>query len=226
MSLDRATVLTGLPVELEGFSSLVRSLTVDDLGKPTRCAGWSVGHVASHVIGTVVDVTQGRLDGQGTPAVTERQASERAGRAPQALAEELDRAVPSLSALLEALPEASWHEPSPADPTYSLGFAIEAIWFDAFVHADDIRTALPAASQRGPGLLCAVHHIAGYLDRQSDAMTLTLDGIAPISIGEGGASVTGDPYQFVLAATGRLDASALGLPASINVYRDGPSPRS
>lgn len=226
MTLDRETVLTGLTVELESFSSLVRSLTADELTKPTRCAGWSVGHVVSHVIGTIVDITQGRLEGQGTPAVTERQASERPGRTPQALAHELDDALPSLTARLASVPETAWAAPSPANPAYSLGFAVEAIWFDAYVHADDIRAALAAPTQRGPGLLCAIHHIAGYLDRRGDSMTLHLDGTAPISVGTGGAAVTGDPYRFVLAATGRIDPSSLGLPASINVYRDGLAERS
>jgi uncharacterized protein (TIGR03083 family) len=226
MTLDREAVLTGIPVELESFSTLVRSLTADDLTKATRCVGWSVGHVVSHVIGTIVDLTQGRLEGQGTPAVTERQALERPGRTPQALARELDEALPSLRALLASLPEIAWQRPSPADPSYSLGFAVEAIWFDTYVHADDIRAALPAPAQRGAGLLCAVHHIAGYLERRGDAMTLHLDGMAPISIGNGGTAVTGDPYRFVLAATGRIDASSLGLPASINVYRDQGAERS
>jgi hypothetical protein len=41
----------------------------------------------------------------------------------------------------------------------------------------------------------------------------------PVS-GGGGQRVTGDPMDFVLVATGRKDASALGLDDKVNVYRD------
>jgi len=36
----------------------------------------------------------------------------------------------------------------------------------------------------------------------------------------GGEKITGDPLQFVLAATGRRDPAPLGLGADINVYAD------
>lgn len=76
MTLDRSAVLAGIPDELGAFGDLVLSLN----GKhsaPRPGAGWAVADVAGHVIGTVVDITEGRLEGQGTPVVTERQAKER-----------------------------------------------------------------------------------------------------------------------------------------------------
>jgi hypothetical protein len=39
-------------------------------------------------------------------------------------------------------------------------------------------------------------------------------------IGGGGDTVTGDPKQFVLAATGRTDPGALGLDDTVNIYAD------
>lgn len=226
MTLDRTTVLAGIPEELSAFGALVGSMNDADLTTPSRCAGWTVADVVGHVVGTVVDVTQGRLEGQGTPEVTKRQAEERSGRTAKELSDELGEAAPVLSALLESLPEDLWDTPAPSNPEYPLGFAVESLWFDAFMHGDDIRDALGRASVRGAGLRCAVHHVSGYLGyRHWGPATLALDGIERIEIGGGGSEITGDPFEFVLAATGRLDPSSLGLDASIDVYADenGPS---
>jgi uncharacterized protein (TIGR03083 family) len=221
LTLDRETVLTGIPVELRAFGDLVRSLSAQDLDIPTRCAGWSVADVAGHVIGTVVDITEGRLEGQGTPEVTERQAKERHGRTAEQLADELAGATPGLAAILGSLPEDAWNGPSITDPQYPLGFAVEAIWFDAYLHGDDIRAAVGEPSALGDGLRCAVHHVSGYLQHRGwGPATLALDGIEPVLVAGGGTEITGDPLEFVLAATGRRDAAGLGLDPEINVYAD------
>ena len=51
-------------------------------------------------------------------------------------------------------------------------------------------------------------------------MTLLLDGLEPVHVNGGGPPVSGDPLEFVLAATGRLDPAKLGWDSTINVYRD------
>jgi uncharacterized protein (TIGR03083 family) len=221
MTLDQATLLAGIPGEIRAFGELAGSLAEDDLRAPSRCAGWSVADVTGHVIGMVVDITQGRLDGQGTTAVTQRQARERSGRTVRELTDELAGAGPVLCELLGSLPEEAWEGPAPLGPDYTLRFAVEAIWYDAYLHGDDIRDALRLPSARGDGLRCAVHHVAGYLDHQHwGSVTLALSGIERIEIGGGGSEITGDPLEFVLAATGRGDPSALGLDPTINVYAD------
>jgi uncharacterized protein (TIGR03083 family) len=219
MALYRATLLTGIPDELRLFGELVGSLSEDDLKTSSRCRDWTVANVIGHVIGTAVDITQGRLDGQGTAAVNQRQAQERAGRTAQELTDELSGARPVLSELLGSLPEDAWEGPAPSNPGYTIRFAVEAIWYDAYLHGDDIRDALGIPSARGNGLRCAVHHVAGYLDHQRwGSATLALRGIERIEIGDGGSEITGDPLEFVLAATGRRDPSAIGLDPRINVY--------
>jgi uncharacterized protein (TIGR03083 family) len=224
MNLDRATVLAGIADELSAFGELVGSLNVTSLGTPSRCTEWTVADIAGHVVGTAVDITQGRLEGQGTAAVTQRQAHERAGRTVRELTDELAITVPVLSALLASLPEEAWEGPAPNDPDYTLGFAIEAM-YDAYLHGDDIRDALGLPSARGAGLRCAIHHVAGYLDHQHwGSATLALNGIKQIEIGGGGTEITGDPLEFVLAATGRRDPCAIGLDNSIDVYADQKSP--
>jgi uncharacterized protein (TIGR03083 family) len=220
MTLDRVTVLAGLADELREFVRLLGELDPSELDTATACDGWTVRDVAGHVVGTAVDITQGRLEGQGSPEVTGRQARERAGATPDQLAAELDNAIPDLTALLEMLPAESWDGPSP-DGRYTLGFAVEAMWYDAYVHGHDIRTATGRPADRGPGLRCAVHHLAGYLDgRGWGPSTLQLEGIEPVDINGGGRPVTGDPLQFVLVATGRADPATLGLDASVNVYAE------
>jgi hypothetical protein len=124
--------------------------------------------------------------------------------------------------LLGAIPPELWSSPAPNNPDDELGFAVEAIWYDAYVHADDILAAIGRPPDRGAGLRCAVHHAAGYLQHQGwGPATLRLTGMEPIDIAGGGPEISGDPYEFVLAATGRGDPSALGLDGTINVYAHG-----
>ena len=222
MTLDRTTVLAGISNELGAFGQLLGSLRADELTTPSRCAGRTVADLAGHVIGTAVDLAHGRLDGQGTPEVTRRQARERAGRTPRELADELATAGPALSALLASLPEEAWAGPAPSNPEHTLGFGVEAIWYDAYLHGDDIRDALGLSSARGDGLHCAVHHVAGSLEHQKwGPATIALDGMERIEIGGGGPDITGDPLEFVLAATGRRDPAALGFDPTITVSADG-----
>jgi hypothetical protein len=124
--------------------------------------------------------------------------------------------------MLRAIPPELWSSPAPNDPTYEIGFAVEAIWYDAYVHADDIHAALGRPPDRGAGLHVAVHHVAGYLQHQGwGPATLRLTGMEPVEIAGGGPEITADPHDFVLAATGRIDPSTLGLDATVNVYADG-----
>src|SRR5438874_2212756 len=78
--LDRSEISAGFVAELDDFGELLRSLEPADLDAPTRCTGWTVRDVAGHMVGQITDVVNGRLEGLGTPEVTEREAKERAGR--------------------------------------------------------------------------------------------------------------------------------------------------
>jgi hypothetical protein len=46
---------------------------------------------------------------------------------------------------------------------------------------------------------------------------MALDGMERIEIGGGGPEITGDPLEFVLAATGRRDPCLHGFDPTINV---------
>lgn len=218
MTLSRTEVSAGLPAELESFGELIRSLDDKEWNTPTRCQGWTVADVAAHVIGTMTDIANGRIEGQGTDEVTARQVEERRGRPPGELADELEGAGKVASDLLAAFDDAAWEAPSPGGFDGTLGWGVEALWYDAYLHADDIRSALGRPSERGPGLRASVSHVAIELEKRGwGPATLALEGQEEFTVGGGGERVTGDALEFVKAATGRSDPAPFGV---VNIYAD------
>jgi hypothetical protein len=64
-----------------------------------------------------------------------------------------------------------------------------------------------------------VHHVGVDLNRRGwGPATLALDGVEVIDVGGGGEKITGDPYEFLLVATGRSDPSRMGLDESVNIF--------
>jgi uncharacterized protein (TIGR03083 family) len=217
--LDRTEISAGFVAELDNFGELLRSLEPADLDAPTRCTGWTVGDVAGHMVGQVTDVVNGRLEGLGTPEVTEREAKERAGRSAAELADELVEGRAGVAALAEQLDDAAWDAPVASDFEGTLGDGVLALWFDGYLHADDIRAALGTPSVQGDGLRGSLHWVAADLGRRGwGPATLALDGMDPIEIGGGGEKITGDPVQFLLVASGRADPSPYGLDESVNIF--------
>jgi uncharacterized protein (TIGR03083 family) len=218
-TLDRTETSAGFLAELDDFGELIGSLDDAALDTPTRCAGWTVRDVAGHMVGQMTDVVEGRLDGLGSPDVTERQAKERAGRSSKELAAELAEGRARGAEMLALFDDAAWNGPVASDFPGTLGDGILALYFDGYLHADDIRAALGMPSVRGQGLRASVHHVADALEEKPwGPATLALDGIEVIDIGAGGEKVTGDALDFVLVGTGRADPSALGLDESVNIY--------
>jgi hypothetical protein len=104
-------------------------------------------------------------------------------------------------------------------PGRTIGNGVLTLWYDAFVHGDDIRTALGRPGERGPGLAASVRWLRDELARSGwGPVALSLDGLPPLAIGNGGPEVTGDPMRFVLAASGRSDPAEFGLDPGVNVY--------
>lgn len=218
MTLPREEVVAGLIAELGDFEALVRSLDAAELRAPSRCGGWTAGDVAAHVIGQMADVTAGRFDGLGTPEVTARQVDERRGRTPAELADELADAAKIGSDILTSFDDAAWEGPSPSG-TGTLGDGVEALWFDAWLHADDIRDATGRPTEIGPGIRASISHIAQQLAEQGwRSATLSFEG-EEFAVAGGGPAVTGDSVQFVLVATGRGDPESFGLDETVNIYR-------
>jgi uncharacterized protein (TIGR03083 family) len=200
MALPRAEVTDGLLSELETFENLIRPLTAEQWEQPSRCEGWSVGDVARHTIGSMTDVVEGRLDGLGTPEVTKREVDERAGRSPQELADECATTTKSAAGMLPMFDDAAWDAPAPGGYEGTLGDGVEALWYDTWLHGNDIRAALGMPEVKGPSLKGGLSHIATEVRKHG------YDGDIP--------STDDEAFAFILAATGRAPAMA-GVP---NLY--------
>jgi uncharacterized protein (TIGR03083 family) len=218
MSLPRTRTQAEFAAELGRFEALVRSVDPADWDRPSRCDGWSAGDVARHVIGQFADVVAGRFDGLGSPEATAREVAERAGRGPAALADELAGLIPAIEGLLAAFDDAAWASPSPGG-TGTLGEGVEALWSDMVLHADDIRDAVGQDAHADVDPTAAVSHIADVLTQRNwRPATIALDGLPVFDVSGGGEPITGAPWPFALAATGRADPTALGLDPGINIY--------
>lgn len=210
-----AELLRGLSEEYAAFADLIAPLDRAAWTAPTRCTGWEVRDVAGHVTLGAAESLDGTI-GARTP---DEQAALLRDRTAAEVADLLRRSAGGLIALLERFDEAAWAAPAPT-PGRTVHNGVLTLWYDAFVHADDIRTALGLPARHEPAAVAAcVAWLCAELSRLGRGpLTLRLDGLPPRSIGSGGPVVTGDPMRFVLAASGRLDPAVLGLDRRVNVH--------
>ena len=212
--LSNSDLANGLLGAYDGFAQMLGHLNDDAWTTPTRCVGWEVRDVAGHVVGLANDAATG-VPGSRTP---DEQAAALRDYSPAELADQLRATVTSLRALVDVLDDAAWSGPSGVEGV-TLAKGVHGLWWDTYAHVDDVHAALGFDADRGPSLAAGVDYLAYQLtNRGWGPATLTLDGLTPIDIGKGGRNITGDPYQFVLVASGRADASTLGLDARVNVY--------
>ena len=217
--LSRHEVTDGYAEELEEFEALIRSLEPSSLDAPSRCTGWSVRDVASHVIGTLSRITAGRFHGITTPEVAAEIIVERQTLNAGQLAEELAVAAKQAGELMAAFDDAAWNRRAPGDLDMTVGRGMHVLWHDAYVHDLDIRDAIGRTPRRGKSLRGTIDYVATTLtERGWRAATLALDDIDEFTVSGGGSVITGDPVDFVLVATGRKPASDMGLDPSVNIY--------
>lgn len=221
MTLERTVVVPGTITEYGEFAGLLRSLSEAEWATPSRCAGWTVADVAGHVVGQLTDVSNLRLDGLGSPEVTKRQVEECRGRTPDELADQLDAAAKAVSAMAEAFDDEAWDAEGPQGDGTTLGSGVEALWFDTFLHADDIRSSIGRPTVIGPGIAPSISHLTQVLTDQGwGPATVRLDGTQELSVSGGnGRVITGDPMTFILVASGRSEPTVLGLDETVNIYR-------
>jgi uncharacterized protein (TIGR03083 family) len=222
MTLSRSVVVPGMITEYDEFAALLDSLSDEQWETASRCQGWRVADVAAHVVGTLSDVTAFRLDGLGTPEVTARQVDERRGSSAQDLAEELRTAAKTASELAEGFDDAAYAAEGPQGNGQTLGFGLESLWFDTYMHADDIRAAVGQSTTSKAGLAPSVSHITQVLSQQAwTPATVRLRGLDEFQVSGGNPEmlVSGDPMQFILVSTGRADPATMGLDPAVNIYR-------
>jgi uncharacterized protein (TIGR03083 family) len=213
-ALPRPYVASGALKEYEAFAALVESLSDADWHTASRCAGFDVRDVAGHVIGLAEDVAAGKPGSRNA----ETEAASVRDDTPAQAAARLRAAVVPITALAEAADDESWNGPSGV-PDLTLGEGVLTLWFDTYVHADDVRAAIGRPSERGDGLHASVAYLAAELTKRGwGPATLALDGVPHHDVGAGGRGIMGDPLQFVLVATGRADASTLDLDPTVNIY--------
>ncbi len=219
MTLTYHEVRVGLRRELESFEALLRRLDEETWVIPTRCEGRTVAAVSGHVVGQIADAIAGRLDRLGNPEATSRQIAERLGRTHIELADELASASLEAAPLLDTLGDL-WCSAAPNGYGGTLGDGVIALWYDVWGHGDDIRIAIDEPSERGPGVRARVYHVAHVLTSQSwGPATLAFDGMEEVPVGRGGLLLTGDAYEFLLVATGRIGPAAIGLDETVNINR-------
>jgi uncharacterized protein (TIGR03083 family) len=221
VTLPRDEVVKGFTGEMATLAALARSLDEQEWRAPTRCEGWSTGDVIAHVAATLHAVGSGEFEGLGTPEVTERHVAERRARSQGEVIAELTEVTALASTLLDAFDEDAWNGPAPAGVASTVGSGVESLWYDAYLHGDDIRVAVGRPSVGGDGLRASLSHISEMLTKQGwGPATLALDGQERFTVGSGeGREISGDPLAFVLAATGRGDPAAFGLDETVNIYR-------
>ena len=205
MALARTVVSEGLIDELTRFEAQVRAMDETQWNSPSRCAGWTVGDVARHVIGSMADVAAGRLDGLGSPEVTKREVDERAGRSPAELADECAEVTKAAAGMLPLFDDDAWAGAGPGGFDGTLGDGVEALWYDTWMHAEDMRAALGQAPVMSSGFTAARSHVAWDLTRVA-----SWQGEMP--------KADADAYTFIMVATGRVDAGTLGAAAPPNIY--------
>jgi uncharacterized protein (TIGR03083 family) len=199
-------VSDGLLDELDRFEVLLRTIDAAQWDRPSRCEGWTVGDVARHTVGQIADVASGQLDGLGTPDVTAREVTERAGHGPDQVADECAEVRKAAAGLLPVFDEAAWSAPAPGGFEGTLGDGVEALWYDTWMHGDDIRAALDRQPELGPALPGALSHVTFELAKRG------WTGAVPNA---------GDPqaHAFLLVATGRAPGASYSAgDVPINVY--------
>ena len=205
MALPRNQVADGLLDELDRFEALLRTIDAAEWDRPSRCAGWTVGDVARHTVGGIADVVAGQLDGLGSPEVTAREVAERAGHSPAQLADECAEVRKGAAGLLPLFDDAAWAAPAPGGYKGTLGDGVEALWYDTWMHGDDIRAALGREPELGPALPGALSHIRFELAK------LDWNGAVPTA---------DDPnaHTFLMVATGRAEPGTYAGETPVNVY--------
>lgn len=201
-AIERDAVVDGLLGEYKTYRDLLVGLGPADAARPTRCEGWTVHDVVAHVVGLASDAFAGRV-GRFTP---DEQAAMRRDLTPAELADELDQALLVGEPFLRAVTDEQWGRDSGA-PGLTLGEGLFTLWFDAWVHRDDVRAALGEPPDDGPGLAASRAYVRWSLEKQgwTPPAGVDLDAI--------------DAHAFVLAGTGRVPASQLGLDPRVNLYR-------
>lgn len=138
------------------------------------------------------------------------------------LAEELRTGAKAAAELADGFDEEAFNAEGPQGNGQTLGYGLEALWFDTYLHGSDILEALDLPTTSTSGLAASVSHITDTLTQEAaKPATVRLTGLDEflVSGGDSARLIEGDPMQFILVSTGRADPATMGLEPEINIYR-------
>lgn len=240
--MKQQEVIAGFREERERLVEYLQTLDDTAWETPSLCEGWTVRELYAHLVANAADAAAFRVEGMGSPEFNQRQVDERADRTPQQLLEEHAEQAALLDGIAESMTPETWESELPGFDGRTLGWGVQRLLEDIWVHAQDIRIPLGAPMTSGPGLDATLEVIASELPerlrRHAPAVAvveLAAGGQAFKAVAsEGGAAVriSGDPGAIALVATGRLSLSEAtqsgkvsvtpgapkGLEAALNVY--------
>jgi uncharacterized protein (TIGR03083 family) len=236
--MKQQAIVQGLTEERERFISFLRTLPDDAWTRASKCEGWAVRDVVSHLAGNVSDSLGQRLDDAGSAEYNQRQVDERAGMTPAQILDAWEKDGRALEDALGAMPEDLWGTDLPQISS-TLGEGVLRLLEDLWVHAHDVRLALGEKPLPGPGLV-ATHEVAASLwperfERLAPSVGRVVvdagDLSREVDTGRGTETVTiqGDPAVIALAATGRVPPQGAdgmkvspppgpGVAEAINIY--------
>jgi uncharacterized protein (TIGR03083 family) len=170
---------------------------------------WSVIELMGHVVGSPIDLANGKFDGAGGPQWTQAQVEERRGRSLAELLDEWDGAAGRIVDKIRA-----GEIPAP-------------VAYDVITHEQDLRGALGLEPLPDPRCLAFITDgLAARLVRAVEAAALPpvrlVDPESGWTAGEdGGVTVSGSQFEFFRAMTGRrskAQVAAMGWSADPSPY--------
>jgi hypothetical protein len=107
--------------------------------------------------------------------------------------------------MLPLFDDGAWEAPAPGGYEGTLGDGVEALWYDTWMHGDDIRAALGRPTELGPAIPGALSHIRFELAK------LGWNGPIP-------SADDRDAHAFLMVATGRAEPGTYKGETPLNVY--------
>jgi uncharacterized protein (TIGR03083 family) len=230
-TLDRATANRLAETEYQRVLAALRGLDPEQWRQLTRCTGWDVRALATHVLGMAEmaattrenlrqNLTARRRGGLFIDALTALQVEEHAELSPGQIVERFAEVAPRATRARARTPgllrrlRMPLKEPFPGDNAWTFGYLVETILTrDPWMHRVDIADATGGPLELTPehdGVLVA-DVAAEWSSRHGQPCTLTLTGPAggQWSFGAGGPHLELDATDFCRRISGRAPAGEL-----------------
>ena len=207
----------GCLAQYEAFAGSSRALNEKTNGTPSRCGHGQARDVAGHVVGLAEDTAAGVPGSRNSEEEAASVRHESPAGAPARL-----RAATATPQSLDRRDRRRRVERASGVPDLTLGEGVLTLWYDTYVHADDIRAAVGDASPNGvTASTRRSRYLAGQLTAKGWGPPRSCSTVrAGTTSAAAAAEITGDALQFALVGTGRVEAECMGLEPDVNIYLD------